>query len=523
MQFPFSSFGPIKYLVCASAAEPRDQRTSDTRAMERCIVVILTHLNKVPGSRLFKLSCLLFVDHPAFPFFVCSFFSATKNISKMALLAATPSTAKSAPGKQCPDLKTIAAALKMSISTTASDCCQWEGVVCNNGGYVTELIWFNEKATGYIPDDIQKLMSLEHLDLSSNRLAGNVPGTLNQLTKLTWLDLHNNTLIGKIPPTLGQLPNLKTVYLSNNQIGGEIPDIFGSLQSLTGLQLNDNKFTGHIPPTLGKLSRLNDLILYNNYFDGPIPELFASTDCMLFPQKNASSMCYAGATRAGKCYDKIAGYGIKNCLTSTSAPSATTIVVSPPTTPGGNSAVVPIIASIAGLLVAVAIGVLLFRLRQSTTASKSAAHAETHDQSLLSPTAAVDMDAHRDLVADEPWRQTGMLPGCKDAPIPMGLDMLNTFDRMELPAFNKGTGIAVHQIATDTDFAADSLILPADGHQQGVARYSIDLAAGAQPMAYFAPHGETDSDVLLLPGGGSHMVGYAHEPDEDTRASRPLF
>ncbi|KAI9222584.1 hypothetical protein BC828DRAFT_18357 [Blastocladiella britannica] len=47
----------------------------------------------------------------------------------------------SMPGKQCPELKAVATALKMPIDIALPDCCKWAEVLCNNGGNVTKIVW----------------------------------------------------------------------------------------------------------------------------------------------------------------------------------------------------------------------------------------------------------------------------------------------------------------------------------------------------------------------------------------------
>ncbi|KAI9221533.1 hypothetical protein BC828DRAFT_380759 [Blastocladiella britannica] len=352
------------------------------------------------------------------------------------------SSTKPAPGKQCPELKGVATTLKVSLDTNATDCCQWAGIKCNNDGYVTTMNWLLLGANGTIPDSIQKLTSLEYISLAANQLTGSIPSALGQLTNLT------------------------TLSLRNNQLGGEIPESMGALLGLTSLRLSDNKLSGHIPATMSKLSQLTELWLFNNQLDGPVPDLTATQNCTLLPQQSTTSICYAGDARIGKCYGDITGNGIKSCLTS----------------------VIPIVAGgAAAIVVAMVVGALMYRLRRAKAAAAAAntlLASKTPDQSLLSPSNSTDMDSATvigDRVADDPWRQTGILPGHKTALAPASLAMLDTLDRMELPMIKKADVMPVDRVAI-----------------------GAGSAAGPHPMAFAAPHGgtEMDSEDLVLPSSG---------------------
>ncbi|KAI9220023.1 hypothetical protein BC828DRAFT_139627 [Blastocladiella britannica] len=143
------------------------------------------------------------------------------------------SSSSFAPGKQCPELKDVATALKMGMPS--SDCCKWGGITCNSDGYVTYMWWDSKRATGIIPESIQKLTSLVGLSLIGNQLTGSIPPALGQLTKLTVLVLDSNQLDGQIPESLGSLKSLTLLGLSYNQLDGKIPESLSSLKNLGAL------------------------------------------------------------------------------------------------------------------------------------------------------------------------------------------------------------------------------------------------------------------------------------------------
>ncbi|XP_052486401.1 receptor-like protein 6 [Gossypium raimondii] len=102
-----------------------------------------------------------------------------------------------------------------------TDCCKWEGVVCDN-----------------------KKGNVIGLDLSCSGLRGSL--------------LSNSSLFS--------LQNLRWLNLAGNGFGNsEIPSEFGKLRSLTYLNLSLTGFTGFVPPEISLLSDLVSLDLSLNH------------------------------------------------------------------------------------------------------------------------------------------------------------------------------------------------------------------------------------------------------------------
>lgn len=97
--------------------------------------------------------------------------------------------------------------------------------------------------------------SLQALDLSNNNLSG--PLSALQLgdscAKLIVLNLSSNALTGKIPPSLGNCKDLKLLNLSANLLLGTIPEALGGLSSIEQLLVFKNNLNGNIPPELGSI------------------------------------------------------------------------------------------------------------------------------------------------------------------------------------------------------------------------------------------------------------------------------
>merc|ERR1719291_1347333 len=82
------------------------------------------------------------------------------------------------------------------------------------------------------------------LDLSGNGFRGQIPSDINKMQSLKEIMLYNNKLTGTIPNQITFLNNLIRISLSYNDFKGTIPSEIGKMEHLTLLHLHSNRLTG---------------------------------------------------------------------------------------------------------------------------------------------------------------------------------------------------------------------------------------------------------------------------------------
>ncbi|PKI53797.1 hypothetical protein CRG98_025803 [Punica granatum] len=153
--------------------------------------------------------------------------------------------------------------------------------------------------SGEIPSSICRAKSLNHLDLSINKLSGTIPRCLGDLKSLSSFDASSNNFSGEIPSSICQASSLEELVLSNNRFNGTIPRCLGDLKSLLLFDASSNNFSGAIPSSICQAKSLEELVLSNNRLSGTIPGCLGNLNS-LYASNNSltgeipSSVCQMG-------------------------------------------------------------------------------------------------------------------------------------------------------------------------------------------------------------------------------------
>ncbi|KZV34916.1 ATP binding protein [Dorcoceras hygrometricum] len=247
------------------------------------------------------------------------------------------------------------------------------------------------KLSGVIPSSVGDFSNLNFLNMASNSFRGSIPADILQLKTLGVLDLSENQLNGSIPSEIGGAISLKELRLERNFLGGNIPSTIKDCSSLMVLSLAHNAITGSIPASLAKLSYLQIVDFSFNKLTGTLPKQLANL--VRLQSFNISENQLQGELPAGGFFNTIAPSSIsgnpslcgaavhKSCPTVLPKP----LVLNPNSTddaPGISpqsfhhgkkilsiSALIAISAAAAIVIGVVAITVLNFRVRSSTSNS----------------------------------------------------------------------------------------------------------------------------------------------------------
>ncbi|OAE29656.1 hypothetical protein AXG93_509s1080 [Marchantia polymorpha subsp. ruderalis] len=114
-----------------------------------------------------------------------------------------------------------------------------------------------KRLLGRIVDDLGNLTNLRRLNLHDNAFFGSLPADLfgSSAPLLKTLFLHNNNLSGPLPASIDRLVALQHLDISNNGF----------------LNLSSNQLQGAIPASLGNLPDSASLDFSSNNLSGPIP------------------------------------------------------------------------------------------------------------------------------------------------------------------------------------------------------------------------------------------------------------
>lgn len=158
----------------------------------------------------------------------------------------------------------------ISAWANITNCCDWDGVFCDNGSAVSRvirLILRTKSLRGGISHSLGQLDQLEMLDLSGNYLEGGLPVELSNLHRLVFFDVSHNKLSGSVVEAFSKLENVHTLNISSNLFNGTLFD-FGVFPNLTVFNISNNSFTGQVNSRVCSSSKIRVIDISKNKLTG---------------------------------------------------------------------------------------------------------------------------------------------------------------------------------------------------------------------------------------------------------------
>ncbi|XP_002980850.2 receptor protein kinase TMK1 [Selaginella moellendorffii] len=171
-----------------------------------------------------------------------------------------------------------------------SDPCgdRWIHIKCT-GAAVTALEMNNLQLGGTVTPDINKLSSLDSLQLQQNGFTGSLP-SLSGLTSLSRAYFGGNSFDTIPGDFFTGLTNVMEIFLEDNHVnstpGWSLPADIQHCSNLQTLSITNTTLGGTIPDFLGTMSSLKNLYLAYNTLRGGIPATFAGSNLIKFQANN---------------------------------------------------------------------------------------------------------------------------------------------------------------------------------------------------------------------------------------------
>ncbi|KAJ1410546.1 Serine/threonine-protein kinase, active site [Sesbania bispinosa] len=166
-----------------------------------------------------------------------------------------------------------------SFGWSDPDPCKWNHVSCSDDKRVTRIQIGRQNLHGTLPDSLQKLSELQHLELQFNNFSGPLP-TLNGLSSLQVLMASNNRFTAIPADFFAGMSQLISVEIDNNPFEPwEIPQSLRNASALQNFSANSANIKGKVPDFFGAdvFPGLTLLHLALNNLEGGLPSSFSGS------------------------------------------------------------------------------------------------------------------------------------------------------------------------------------------------------------------------------------------------------
>lgn len=165
----------------------------------------------------------------------------------------------------------------MGWSRNTDPCTGWQGIQCNNNGYVIAIDLHERYSLGYeLTARIGDLVRLRDVDLRSTLLSGTIPNAVGMVRTLVSLQVSSTALSGTFPQNLMLLPRLQVAAFSATSLSGTLPAVVGNTTDLRDVSWRYTAISGTLPETVGNMKNLTSLSVSSTMISGTIPPAVAT-------------------------------------------------------------------------------------------------------------------------------------------------------------------------------------------------------------------------------------------------------
>jgi len=134
-----------------------------------------------------------------------------------------------------------------------------------------KILQYDNKLSGTIPSEIEKLSELSILSLGMNELTGSISTGIWMLPKVTYFEFNMiSQLQGTIPTEIGLNSALELFIMEETSLSGSLPSGLGLLP-LRAVAMSDTRLTGEIPSELASVTSLEFFLFKDTLLTGSLP------------------------------------------------------------------------------------------------------------------------------------------------------------------------------------------------------------------------------------------------------------
>jgi hypothetical protein len=177
--------------------------------------------------------------------------------------------------------------------------CQWYGLSCTDmdvgdgvgmASVVTELDFFQNNLTGFLPEDLGLLSYLTRINLFDNSMSGSLPQSVGRWSLLEDFSIAFNSFTGTIPESVGNWTNILSVFMGANRLSGSLPDSIGQWTKLQKTMWDYSSLAGTLPASMGNWINATFVSFVGNFLSGSLPETIGNISTIEYFYVNSNAL-----------------------------------------------------------------------------------------------------------------------------------------------------------------------------------------------------------------------------------------